>query len=66
MLIPKAAWVLKFAAELHKAVPDMDTQTATHVATDSYDEYAHLTPEEAVELYVIDMPPNADDATGDA
>jgi hypothetical protein len=66
MLIPKAAWVLKFATELRKARPDVDTETALHIATDSHGEYAHLTPEAAVELYMIDMPPDADDATGDA
>lgn len=66
VLIPKAAWVLKFATELHKARPDVDAETALHIATDSHGEYAHLPPEDAVELYVIDMPPNADDTTGDA
>jgi hypothetical protein len=66
MLIPKAAWVLKFATELHKARPDVDTQTAMHIAMDCHGQYAHLAPEDAVDLYMIDMPPNADDATGDA
>jgi hypothetical protein len=66
MLIPKAAWILKFATELHKARPDVESQAAMHIAMNSHVEYAHLTPEAAVELYVIDMPPNADDSTGDA
>jgi hypothetical protein len=66
MLIPEASWVSKFATALHKARPDVDTQTAMHIAMDSHGEYAHLTPEDAVELYMIDMPPAADDETGDA
>ena len=66
MLIPKAAWVLKFATGLHRARPDVATETAMHIAMDSHDQYAHLAPDDAVELYMIDMPPNADDATGDA
>jgi hypothetical protein len=66
MLIPKAAWVLKFATDLHRASPDVDTETAMQIATDSHVEYSHMAPEDAVELYMIDMPPNADDATGDA
>lgn len=66
LLIPKAAWVLKFATELHRFRPGVDTETALHIAMSSHDEYAHLAPEDAVELYMIDMPPDADDATGDA
>jgi hypothetical protein len=66
MLTPKAASVLKFAMALHKARPDVDSPAAMHIAMNSHVEHAHLTPEDAVALYVIAMPPNADDATGDA
>ena len=64
MLIHKAAWALKFATELHKARPTVETETALRIATDSHVEYSHLAPEEAVELFVIDRPPNADGPLG--
>ncbi len=66
MPIPKAAWVMQFATELHRAKPDVDSETAMRIAMDSHEHYAHLAPEDAVAVYAIDMPPNADDSAGDA
>lgn len=66
MLIPKAAWILRFATELHNAKPDVKAEVVMQIATESYEGFAHLTPEEAVALYLVDMPPNSDDGSGDA
>jgi hypothetical protein len=57
--IPKDEWVPRFAKKLRQLQPDVDGDDAMGLALAeaTYPEAEDLTPEEAVEVYLLEEPP---------
>lgn len=57
--IPKDEWVPRFARKLREQLPEVsgDEAMALALAEATYPEADDLTPEEAVEIYLLEEPP---------
>lgn len=65
MPVQKAAWILKFAAELHRRLPGVSAEAVTSIATAEYQTALNLSAEEAAEIYAREQPPADVGAPGD-
>jgi hypothetical protein len=65
--IPKDEWVLRFAKKLREQLPEVsgDEAMALALGEATYPEAEDLTPEEAVEIYLLEEPPGAATAPED-
>jgi hypothetical protein len=57
--IPKDEWVPRFARKLRELIPEVSGDEAMDLALAeaTYPEAGELTPEEAVEVYLLEEPP---------
>lgn len=64
-MIPKDEWVPRFAKALREQLPEVsgDEAMALALAEATYPESDDLTPEEAVEIYLLEEPPGEVGAT---
>lgn len=60
----KAAWVLKFATELHRLQPTIQGVIATQIALLQYETAFDLAPSAAAEIYALEEPPDDVDPAG--
>lgn len=65
MSVPKDDWVLRFANRLREMIPKATSEEAMGLALVevTYPEANDLTPEEAVEIYLLEEPPGEFDAS---
>ena len=64
--LPKDAWVPRFAKALREQLPEVSGNEAMGLALAeaTYPEAEDLTPEEAVEIYLLEGPPADNGAAG--
>ena len=54
---PKAAWTDHFAARLGELLPNFGAECAHEHALVSFEEASDLAPQEAAEIFALEMPP---------
>ena len=57
MPMPKPAWTAAFAAELQRRHESFTQEEALAIADGAYRNNAELTPDEAVEVHLLEEPP---------
>lgn len=62
--IDKPSWLLRFARQLHKIQPAMAGSVAAPIALTAYPDASDMKPEEAAEIYALEVPPGDVEAPG--
>lgn len=63
--LPTATWLDRFASKLGKLLPGMSLAEATKRAGETFAEANDLDPDEAAEIYALELPPAEPGAPGD-
>ena len=63
--LKKAEWLDRFASKIGKLLPSMTLDDATMRAEETFPNASDLSPEEAAEIYALELPPADPGAPGD-
>ena len=55
--IPRAAWLDRFTMKLGQLLPTLEATKASESADLTFEEAGYLTPEEAAEIFCLELPP---------